>query len=327
MSAEFPSEEAVQILMILVTVLHAIAMIATGFRLWLRLHMSRLWWEDAWAALALCLDAVCAVSTWTLTAPYEAPPFYLSRTAHVVSLWLTLLSYTCLIWSARLSIVFSVIRIMPPARAVRVPAYTAAVSFGIMWMLAVASKAYVCGRDTSWYQEVMIQCPLTVSIGLIELTTDLISDVILVAMPLRLLWRVKLPRNQRIMILSIFSMSILCCFVSIIHVVFLLPAPSFMAGMTADIEGAVGLIVCNLLVIVTYFYRVFRGGEDIESTIEPKTTWSPQASDQSSTPPATDSLTTARPPVLYSVDQPEAYRPDRNNRETNYLTTSSCFSY
>ncbi|KAH7914891.1 hypothetical protein BJ138DRAFT_1142840 [Hygrophoropsis aurantiaca] len=287
MSAEFPSDEAVEVLMVFVTVLHGIAMTITAFRLWLRTRMGRLWWEDAWAALAFCLDAICAVSTWTLTAPYDRPPFNLSRNAHIISLWLTVFSYTCLLWCARMSIVFSVLRIMPSGRAMRGSAYMVIVLFSMMWMVAVAVKAYVCGADTSWYQDVIIQCPFPKFVDMIEFTTDLISDVILVALPLRLLWHMKLPRNQRIMILSIFSMSILCVFASVLHVVFLLPSAGFMAGMTADIEGAVGLIVCNLLVVVTYFYRVFRGGEDIESTIEPKLVLF-----RSSSTPATNTLTT-----------------------------------
>ncbi|KIJ62422.1 hypothetical protein HYDPIDRAFT_94501, partial [Hydnomerulius pinastri MD-312] len=255
---------------VFVTVLHSIAMLmsTSGIRLWIRIRLRRLWWEDAWAALALCLDGICAVSTWTLTSPY-APPWYLSQNAHIISLWLTLISYTCLVWSARMSIVFSIIRVVPPPGPIRTIAYGVAVLFFFMWALVSSSKAYTCGSDTSWYEGVIIQCPIGLPIAIIEFTTDLVSDAILVAMPLRMLWHVKLPRGERILILSIFSMSLLSCFASIIHVAFLIPDPSFMAGMTADIEGALGLMICNLLVIVTYFYRVFRNGEDIETTSDP----------------------------------------------------------
>ncbi|EGO29462.1 hypothetical protein SERLADRAFT_365484 [Serpula lacrymans var. lacrymans S7.9] len=134
-----------------------------------------------------------------------------------------------------------------------------------MWMGIVVAKIYVCARDTWWHNDIIIQCPLPIPVAIAELCTDMTADAILVALPLRLLWRVKLPQNQRIMILSIFSSSILTSVVSVVHTAFLIPTSSFIGGITADVEGAVSLIVCNLLVIVTYLYRLFRGGSDIDS--------------------------------------------------------------
>ncbi|EGO22985.1 hypothetical protein SERLADRAFT_471584, partial [Serpula lacrymans var. lacrymans S7.9] len=212
MSAEYPPPEIVFFLEVLVTVIHGIALLATTFRLWLRFKMRRFWWEDAWATLALGLDVICVVATWTLVAADGG------KQSHIISLWLTLLSYTCVIWSARMSIVFSIIRIAPPSATFRRLTYAAAVVFFFMWATIFSAKAYLCGADRSWYQDPIIQCPLTLTIALIELCTDLISDIILVAMPLRMLWHVKLPKNQRILILAVFSSSILSCTVSIVHV-------------------------------------------------------------------------------------------------------------
>jgi hypothetical protein len=67
-------------------------------------------------------------------------------------------------------------------------------------------------------------------------TADVVSDIILVALPTRILWRTRLSRNERIIILSIFSMGLLSVMASIIHVAYLIPVAGFMAGMTADIE-------------------------------------------------------------------------------------------
>ena len=84
---------------VFVTVLHSIALIMSEclndwhrpnewaysivllacVRLWVRIRLHRLWWEDGWAALALCLDVICAVSTWILTLPermFSFNPFF-----------------------------------------------------------------------------------------------------------------------------------------------------------------------------------------------------------------------------------------------------------
>ena len=98
-----------------------IVIVLACLRLWVRLRLHRLWWEDAWAFLALCLDVICAVTTWTLNLPERAfcysplslesrntfflllnfagdHPWIMSRGSHIISIWLTLLSYACLIW-------------------------------------------------------------------------------------------------------------------------------------------------------------------------------------------------------------------------------------
>lgn len=95
--------------------------ILASLRLWVRVRLRRVWWEDAWAALALCLAVISAVSTWMLNLPertfvcnpflsgvteYLFPrsgasgtyPQYMSHESHIVMVWLTLLSYTCLTW-------------------------------------------------------------------------------------------------------------------------------------------------------------------------------------------------------------------------------------
>ncbi|KAG8215636.1 hypothetical protein J3R82DRAFT_7506 [Butyriboletus roseoflavus] len=97
-------------------------------------------------------------------------------------------------------------------------------------------------------------------------TADVVSDVILVALPTQILWQTRLHRNERILMLSIFTMSLLSVMASIVHVTFLIPVPGHTAAITAEIEGALDLMICNLLVLVTGLYRFIQNGEDIEDT-------------------------------------------------------------
>ncbi|KAH7925029.1 hypothetical protein BV22DRAFT_1065630 [Leucogyrophana mollusca] len=244
---------------VLVTVFHCLAFISTTFRLWFRCHIRRVWWEDVWAASALCFDIICLIAMWAWTVALPPDRSHKMGASGVVSYWLLIISYTCVIWSARLSIVFSIIRIVPPTRTVRSVSFGVALLFVSMWVLVLTAKAYSCARDTSWHSKMIIQCPFPTEVAIIEMCTDVVADAILVGLPLRLLWRVKLPKHQRVMILVIFSSSFLTSVASVVHTAYLIPTSSFIGGLTAEIEGALSLVVCNLLVIVTFVYRVVQG--------------------------------------------------------------------
>ncbi|KAH7912883.1 hypothetical protein BJ138DRAFT_715638 [Hygrophoropsis aurantiaca] len=324
MPAGFPSPSGVTGLLILITVFHALAAISTTFRLWFRYHIQRIWWEDIFAAVALCFDIVCLTGMWTLTAPLSRTgpgdgldTAVMSRQSHVASYWLLIISYTCVLWCARISIMFSIIRIVPPrptqtntapaqsqlppksrplpppasapkllfslrqhlprlgmpslknairALTTRTLAFLLALMFALMWTLALATKIYACASDTAWYNAMIIQCPIPAGVAVVEVCTDVVADLILVLLPLRLLWRVKLPANQRKLLLAIFSSSILISVVSAVHTAYIVPTSSFIGGITAEIEGALSLVVCNLLVIVTFVYRVRHHGADLSQS-------------------------------------------------------------
>ncbi|KAG8216326.1 hypothetical protein J3R82DRAFT_6397 [Butyriboletus roseoflavus] len=139
-----------------------------------------------------------------------------------------------------------------------------------MWAYVCTCKVVVCSMDKSWYDALVIRCPMPTWLALSEVCTDALSDAILVALPLRLLWRVKLPLDQRIMVLSVFSTSILVSAVSVAHTAYLMHPVIFTGGFTASMESAVSLIVCNLLVVVTFLYRVIRNGRDLTAGLSDK---------------------------------------------------------
>ncbi|KAF9237772.1 hypothetical protein BU15DRAFT_75765 [Melanogaster broomeanus] len=252
------SPETTFALLITATVFHALAVVLTSFRLWFRYHMRRLWWDDFWAALALISDIPCIPLMWLITAPLTNPylpevPFGIPpepQSVHVISFWISLLSYTCSIWFARLSIVVSIVRIVPPNRSVQLAVYITSAMFVLMWGFMLAAKSVVCSMDKSWYyDDIVIQCPMSEWMAISEVCTDSVSDVALVALPLYLLRRLKLPSNQRIMILSVFSTSILVTVVSAVHTGYLIPAATFIAGATAEIE--VGTLPSSLRLLLT----------------------------------------------------------------------------
>lgn len=265
----YPSPQTVSVCLILITVFHVFAICLTTFRLGFRYYIRRLWWDDFWAALSCCCTFVCLVATWMLASPLDNPYIQTntlgiaaqSRTTHVISWWMDVLFYTCSIWFARLSIVSSFIRIAPPSCS-RTAALAAAAFFVGMWLYIMLAKTIPCVIDRSWYNVAFIQCPIPEWVAISEVITDSLSDIILVCLPLRLLWRLRVPSNQRTMIIAVFSSSILTSIISVIHTTYIIP-PTFIGGVTADVESAVSLIVCNLLVIVTFIYRLRHGGRDM----------------------------------------------------------------
>ncbi|KAG6333953.1 hypothetical protein ID866_5136 [Astraeus odoratus] len=72
------------------------------------------------------------------------------------------------------------------------------------------------------------------------------------------------------MIRAVFSASILTSVASIVHTAFIIP-PTIVGGMTAEVEAIVSLVVCNLLVVVTFIYRVTHGeGDSLTATEKTK---------------------------------------------------------
>lgn len=69
-----------------------------------------------------------------------------------------------------MSMLFSVIRIIPPMISLRRTAYLFAAIFGLMWVGLVVQKAYVCAHDKDWELATVPQCHLGKSVGIYELT-------------------------------------------------------------------------------------------------------------------------------------------------------------
>lgn len=113
----------------------------------------------------------------------------------------------------------------------------------------------------------------------------MVSDILLIAIPFRLLWRLNIDKGSRRLILTIFATSILTTLTGIVYAYFMLTCAVLpVQGLTLNLEVwvqfpclensyklqrlfqvVVSLLVCNLLVVVTYLDRVFRrdGSEDV----------------------------------------------------------------
>ncbi|KAF8830127.1 hypothetical protein F5879DRAFT_366762 [Lentinula edodes] len=250
---------------IVTTILLGIAQILTLFRINIRRRANRLWWDDAWALLTMFLSQLLLIAMWIRTDTPGLGPLDESHSARIVAYWLVSISFTCTLWSARISLIFSVIRLIPPLFVLRRVSEWMAVIFFLMWAGSLIQKTYICASDRSWYQLSAPQCHLGTDVAIVELVTDLFADVVLAVIPIRLLAGVGLSPDKRRMLYMMFCASLLTSMVSIIHAVFLLGPSGLLEAITAQAEAGTALMVANVGVLSPYVYRLMKNGQDFDS--------------------------------------------------------------
>ncbi|KAG2115627.1 hypothetical protein DEU56DRAFT_174474 [Suillus clintonianus] len=217
------------------SVSHGIAILCTIFRLVYRAWTRHLWWEDAWAALALISDTVCLMWIWIHT-PVHFPA------------WTFGVVFASVVWAARMSIIFSIIRIAHPScsKIHKWITYFIAVSFACMWAAMLVQKVKTC----------IYACQMTQSVAVSQMITDVIADVSLIVVPVQLWKNVGLSRNGKILILASFGASLLITVIAIPHSIMLFQSTTEATLIIAHVKAALSLVICNVLVIITLAYRV-----------------------------------------------------------------------
>ena len=221
---------------ILASVIHAVAISCTVVRLVHRLRIFSLWWEDLYAAISLIFDVVCLVCVWIVNPGINIAADYLTTTA-----------FTSVIWAARLSILLAAVRVTNPIRKTRLACQGIGLCFWIMWIVLLVQKYIICHHNG---------CVMGNSVAISQLITDSVSDIALVILPIWLLRNVKLCSKRRAMILSAFTASLSITIVTIAHSIILFGSPSYVAVIVAHLKTALSLVVCNLLIIVSFIYRL-----------------------------------------------------------------------
>ncbi|KAG0707948.1 hypothetical protein DFH29DRAFT_994572 [Suillus ampliporus] len=164
-----------------------------------------------------------------------------------VKAWTLTVAFTSVLWGARMSVIFSIIRVSG-SKIHRQITYLIAASFACMWAALVAQKISRCEFHS---------CEMGESVALSALITDVIADVSLVAAPLYLWKNARLPRDRKILLLSTFGASLLITAVTIPHSIILYKVHTTTTLIFGHVKAALSLVICNLLVIVTFLYRVF----------------------------------------------------------------------
>ncbi|KAH7914151.1 hypothetical protein BJ138DRAFT_1144497 [Hygrophoropsis aurantiaca] len=249
------SMPATSISAIVNTVLQGIAICLTLFRLALRISIRRFWWDDVWAGIAIICGLLCVIFSWVYVRT--------SGTLAIIGYWTYTYAFNCVVWAVRMSILYSITRLIHPSRTSHRITLAVSTIFGLLWAGLLIWKTYICGHDLYWYNLPTIACPFTHASDIYQLISDIVSDTILVGLSWRILWNIKLPeKRQRRMILLIFSSSILVSFVSLFRAICRILNQDFIAFVIGQVEVTVCLFVCSLLVTVTYLDRLLTRNDE-----------------------------------------------------------------
>ncbi|KAI0084845.1 hypothetical protein BDY19DRAFT_997408 [Irpex rosettiformis] len=224
------------------------AILITAFRLYLR--RAKFWWDDACAFLSSIFLVVQVVAVFL----HLPDPHALSRTGNIAVYYVMAISFYLIIWNARLSILYSIIRIDPNPH-MRTILNRVAIVFIFVMLLMCAQLFWVCEPMTTWKNAKSPQCPLTQQVAILQLVTDILADMLLIITPLRLLKQLSAQDGTRKRLMIIFSTSIVTTIVSLVHAAFILTIGGIRVVIAAIIEDTFSLIVCNIPVVVTFLLR------------------------------------------------------------------------
>ncbi|KAF8984775.1 hypothetical protein BDQ17DRAFT_1496479 [Cyathus striatus] len=241
-------------MMPLIIIFYAFAMVSTIFRLIYRARCRQLWWDDFWALIAL-------INTILVFAAYIRLDFPLSSALNSSIFFLVLVTARMAIWASRLSVAVTIVRIIATGKSLLISKLIA-VMFGMIGIGIVLQKVILCsppGYDYSCQDKSITSAYTDLASMYLRLKY---SNFWLLGAPTYLLWRMKLKKQFYRLLQAIFATEILVLTTSILYCYYILKNDFQIICVIAHFRVTVSLIVCNLLFLVTYFYRQFRNGQE-----------------------------------------------------------------
>ncbi|KAH6914735.1 hypothetical protein BKA70DRAFT_1216851 [Coprinopsis sp. MPI-PUGE-AT-0042] len=261
-----------------ITALHAVATSTTFLRVRIRWKDARLWWDDYVAAAAALVDLAFAITFWLLFGTHATTSSINHRSAGSTtplpvakSGSLTIGLFFSVVWSSRVSLALSIMRVFPTGTVARKTLLAMAVLFFSAFILACVFIGSLClGSPSTYLPETILleehgSCqPGTlryIVAGSIMATADFLSDIMGVIIPLTFLWRITLPPNERCLVHGAIVATLLTVLSSVVHCIFWFVMSNLgedvhllVAGVRHQ-QAALSVVACNLLVVVTYWWR------------------------------------------------------------------------
>ncbi|KAH7099185.1 hypothetical protein BKA62DRAFT_744242 [Auriculariales sp. MPI-PUGE-AT-0066] len=228
------------------------AIIMTLVRLWIR--RGRFWWDDGWALFSLLALLTQIPTVFLRAVPLDSHA--ISKTTRIASYYLMATTFYCVIWSARQSILFSIIRLQPDV-TIRRRLYGASIVMLLCVLLLLAQLYWTCeplNNATHWKDLRNPQCHLPKDVAIFQLVTDILSDVLLVLAPLHMIKNLA-NRGLKRRLMVIFSTSIVTTIVSLVHAGFIIDVGGKPVLLSALVEDSVSLMVANMPVLATAAMR------------------------------------------------------------------------
>ncbi|KAF5353026.1 hypothetical protein D9757_011864 [Collybiopsis confluens] len=266
---------------ITITMALVIAIVTTAARICIRYRSGRLWWDDSCSAAVTLLIVLAAAGYYLVDAQdreiyncfFEHLTLILMLgiialipSRKIAQTWILIVTYISAVWFGRISLILSIIRLIPPCMSLRKISELATIAFFLLWMSTLTAKVYACASDLSWYQLQNPACRLGGRIGLVLYETGALvaGDLALIVIPLRLLWRISLESNKRrfAFLRTIHEFSTIF---TVIHAVFYIGQAWNLLSVTIKAELGAVLIAANLSVLTPYIYRLVNPEGDFDS--------------------------------------------------------------
>ncbi|KAK0215084.1 hypothetical protein IW262DRAFT_1404952 [Armillaria fumosa] len=236
------------ILKISCVVCSTVAIATTIHRLFIR--RGRYWADDAWALVSMFALFLQIAAVFM----HLPDPDVLSRSTRIAAYYLMATTFYVVIWTARLSILFSIIRLDPSENRRRRLLCVAALFIFVLTIL-IAQLYWVCEPEPRWKDMRSPQCTLNKQVAICQLVSDVIADLILILAPLKLLAGLE-DKGLRHRLMVIFSTCIVTTIVSLVHAAYILTHGETKVVISAIVEDCFSLIVCNVPVVVTAAIRI-----------------------------------------------------------------------
>ncbi|PFH50956.1 hypothetical protein AMATHDRAFT_143737 [Amanita thiersii Skay4041] len=216
----------------------SVAIASTLIRLYIR--RNRLWADDAWACFSMMSLIVQVVAVFLHSS---------TGTVGVTRYYLMAVTFYTIIWSARLSLLFSIIRIDPCLKR-RAYLLLCACIFIVTCILLISQVFWVCEPKREWKRLNPPQCHLEPQVALFQLTSDVLADATLLLTPI-ILFRILSDKWLRYRLVAIFSTCIITTILSLVHAVFIIRVGGWKSEIVGLVEDCTSLIVCNIPVIAS----------------------------------------------------------------------------
>ncbi|THH11698.1 hypothetical protein EW146_g7949 [Bondarzewia mesenterica] len=257
MTSSVPSINQIRVLGI---VLPIFSILFTVFRLCVRVIRRQLWWDDALAFFSL----LCLIVLMVAVALFVKDPSEVPHRSKIAAYYMSAQFFYAVAWSARLSILFTVIRIS--FSTLRRVLIIVAGIFIVTWMILIAQVLWICEGDPSWKSQPVPQCPLGKDVAIAQVITDVITDFILILAPVRLIWTTLLDKILKTRLAAVFGSTIITTAISMYHAWAVIVMGGLTESRAAILQASISLMVANLSVIIAFIFRITPTTKQSENT-------------------------------------------------------------
>ncbi|PPR04804.1 hypothetical protein CVT26_012977 [Gymnopilus dilepis] len=247
-------------------VLTAVAVVVTSLRLTDRIRTARFWWDDAWALFCMVLLVIFMAAVEV----HVQNPAKHSQRLKLIIAWMCPIFFYAVTWSARVSILMTVIRIsLGKMRKVLI---WIGFAFFIAWAVLFAQIFWTCENNTTnpnWKSDFAPQCPLGLKVAIAQVISE--SSFIYfsfegegygVTRPRPSPSQLDLGHFAPIRRAALWLLG----FHALNHAYFVLKWGGLREALAAVLQCNVSLIVANLSVIIAWFFRINTEEEETVKT-------------------------------------------------------------